>query len=851
MATLFQDLRYAARWLARNPGFTALAIITLGLGIGANTALFGVAHAVLLRQLPVRDPGRLVLFEWRAGEVFRTTGRRGSFVKGPPGTTGASVFRVDVYERMREARATGSKDPLQALFGFAPLYEVTASVDDRAEVVSGQVVTGAYFAGLGVQPILGRPIVEGDDRPGAAPVAVISHSFWQDRFAGDPAVVGKTVSLNRTAFTIVGVTPENFTGALQVDYRVSVTIPLAFEPIVLGENSAMRRRDKPPTWFLNVMGRLKPGATLADARESLNPAFQAAALELMPPPKKDNEPTRIQPKDYPGLIARPGGLGLMEERQRYSRAIYVLFAVVAVVLVIACANLANLLLARAALRRAEIRTRLALGASRARLIRQLLTESLLIAAMGGLAGVLFSVWGNGALAAIADPDSGILPDGVSAGLSSPVVGFAVVLTVATALLFGLVPAWGTSRFDVVTTLNQNRRTTSRSRLGGGLIALQVGLSVVLLSGAGLLLRTLHNLEKVPLGFNQDRLLVFTLRPEQGGYKGERLLQFYEELLARLDATPGVRAATFGRVPLIAQYTWNTNVLLPGETARSAGDHNVDLQMIRENFFETLEIPRLRGRAFTGRDDERAPRVGIVNQSFARRFFPNADPIGQRITDADDNREVEIVGVVGDTKYASQREEIEPLLYTPWRQEARNVGEMHFALRSAEDPSALARSVQRVVHDLDAGLPVTEIGTQVARSRATVGRERVYAQVLTFFGGIALLLAAIGLFGVLAYSVSQRTQEIGIRMALGARANDVVRMIVVQGLRPAVVGLILGLGGAVALARTVADLVYGIPASDPGTLAGVGVLLLGIAALAAFIPARRAARVDPLVALRTE
>jgi predicted permease len=432
-----------------------------------------------------------------------------------------------------------------------------------------------------------------------------------------------------------------------------------------------------------------------------------------------------------------------------------------------------------------------------------------------------------------------------------VIVFAGALTILTALLFGLVPAWGASRVDVVTTLNQDRRTASRSRLGGGLIALQVGLSVVLLAGSGLLLRSLYNLAKVPLGFNQDRLLVFTLRPEQGGYKEERLLRFYDDLLARFDALPGVRAATFGRIPLVAEYSWNTNVLLPGEVEHSAGDHNVDRQMIRENFFEALEIPRLRGRAFTAHDDERSPLVAIVNQTFVRRFFPNADAIGQRVTDIDEHREVEIVGVVGDTKYRNQRDDLAPLLYTPWRQETRNMGEAHVALRTDRDPSALASGVQRVVRDLDAGLPVTEIGTQVARSRATVGHERVYAQVLTFFGGLALLLAAIGLFGVLAYSVAQRTKEIGIRMALGARGTDVVRMIVVQGLRPTVIGLVLGLGAALGLGRTIADLVYGVPPSDPGTLAGVCVLLLSIAGLAAFLPARRAARVDPLVALKAE
>jgi predicted permease len=858
MSGVLQDLRYAARWLARNPGFTALAIVTLGLGIGANTALFGVVHAALLRRLPVREPGRLVLFEWRAGETFRTSGTRGSSVPLPPHVKGASVFRPDVYERMQEARTATppEKRPLQALFGFAPIYELTSRVGDRAEIIRGQAVTGGYFEGLGVRPLLGRALVESDDRPGAAPVAVLSHAFWKDGFGADPSVVGKVVTLNRTAFTVVGVTPPDFAGTLQVDYQPAVTVPLASEPVLLGADSGLRptglsQAGRPAIWFLNVMGRLKSGATLDEARQSLDPTFRAAALEVMPPPRRDGEPSRPASKDEPHLTAWPGGLGLMEHRQMYSRPMYALLAIVGVVLLIACANLANLLLARAALRRGEIRTRLALGASRGRLIRQLLTESLLIAIFGGLAGVFFAVWGEGALNAIAGPDARIVPSGLSAGLSAPVIAFAVALTLVTAVIFGLAPAWGTSRYDLSRGLAQNRRTASRSRLGGGLIAVQVGLSVILLSGAGLLLRTLHNLESVPLGFNQERLLVFGLRPEQGGYEGGRLLQLYDGLFARLDSLPGVRAATFGRIPLIAQYSWNTAILLPGETERSAANHIVNRQMIRANYFEALQIARLRGRAFTAADDERAPRVAIVNATLARSLFPGKDPIGQRVTEPDEKWEAEIVGVVGDTKYDSQRSEIEPLLYTPWRQDVRNVGEMYFALRTAEDPAALARTVERAVHDLDPGLPVTEMGTQAARSRSTLGRERVYAQILTFFGGLALLLAAVGLFGVLAYSVAQRTNEIGIRMALGASGHDVVRMVVVQGLRPAVLGLLLGLGAALALGRTIASVVYGIPASDPGTLAAVSVLLLSIAVLAAFVPARRAARVDPIVALRTE
>ena len=596
MSGVLQDLRYAARWLARNPGFTALAVVTLGLGIGANTALFGVCEAVLLRSLPVREPGRLVLFEWRAGEPFRTSGSRGPSTKTPPGTRGASIFRYDVFDRMRQARAAAPNGPLAEFFAFAPVYEITAIAHDRAQVIRGQAVSGTYFQGLGVRPIRGRGIVESDDRPGAAPVVVISHRFWREQFDGDPAVVGRPLTLNRTAFTVVGVNPSSFVGTLQVDYRPEVTVPLAFEPVLLGDASGLTPKDGRSRWFLNVMGRLAPGATAEQARESLAGVFQVAALDVMPPPTRDNEPARLAPKDYPRLIARAGGQGLMERRERYSTGIAALFAVVGVVLLIACANLANLMLARSALRAAEIRTRLALGASRGRLVRQLLTESLLIAALAGIAGVFFSLWGTSALAALSEGGVGILPSGLSGGLTWPVLGFTVGLTGLTALLFGSAPAWRASDLDLATGLKQNRRTMTGTRLGGGLVVVQVALSVLLLAGAGLLLRTLHNLSRVPLGFNQEQLLVFTLRPEQGGYKGARLLQFDDRLLARLDALPGVGAATFGLIPPIGEYSWNVNVLLPGEKAQTAPFHNVNRQMIRENYFQALEIPKLRGRS---------------------------------------------------------------------------------------------------------------------------------------------------------------------------------------------------------------------------------------------------------------
>jgi predicted permease len=852
MSTLFQDLRFAARWLRKNPGFTAVAVLTLALGIGANTALFSVVDAVLLKTLPVKDPARLVLLEWEAGSAFRTSGRRGSGSPHPEGTQGSSIFRYDTFERLRESwRQQAGNSPLSDLFAFAPLYDITAVAGGNAGIVHGEAVSGGYHAGLGVPFLLGRGIVTQDDAADATPVVVLGHTYWKQRLGGNPDILGQPLKLNQTAFTVVGVTAPAFHGALQVDYQPDVTVPLHFEPTLLGEDTGMARDGKPGIWWINLMGRLKPGATREQAARSLNGTFQAQALEIMPPPRRDGEPARLEPKDYPRLVAEPGGRGLREHRRSFARPISSLFLVVAAVLLIACANLANLLLSRAALRRPEIGARLALGAGRGRLVRQLLTESVLLAVLGGAAGTLFAVWGRTALLGLAAGDSRFMLD-LDRGLDARVLAFTLAISLATGILFGLAPAWRTTSLDLATTLRQCRRTTTTgSRLRNTLVALQVALSVVILAGAGLFLQTLYNLEGVRLGFNQEKLLVFTLQPRQAGYRDEGLLAFYGRLFARLDALPGVRAATFSAVPLIADYTWDTSVLLPGETPATAARHYSNLQTVRENFFEALEIPRILGRGFSERDDARAPRVAIVNQAFAGKYFRGQSPLGQRVRESEEDPELEIVGVVGDTKYDSQRKAIEPLLFTPWRQQGDSIGEMRFALRTASDPAALAETMRRVVREIDPNLPVTEVGTQEARSRENLSRERLYARLLTFFGALALGLAAIGLAGMLGYSVAQRTSEIGIRMALGARRPQVVRMIVLQGLRPTVAGLILGLAASLALGRLLANLVYGVGTSDPATLIAVATVLVAVAALAALLPARRAARVDPIVALRTE
>jgi len=863
---MLQDLRFGWRMLLKHKGFSVVAVLSLALGIGANTALFSVVDAVLLKTLPVKDPDRLVLFEWEAGRPFRTNGMRGTFSPSASGKQGASIFRYDIIERLQRTRQLSPEPQLTDLFAFAPLNDLTAVANEQAEIIRGQAVSGGYFSGLGLSPLLGRTITDDDDNPSAPPVVMLSHRYWQERFGSNPAAVGQRLKLNQTSFTIIGVTPPAFTGTLQVDQPPAVTVPIAFEPALLGERSGMAKPSRPHLWWIGLMGRLKPGATLEQARDSLTGTFQAAALEFMPPPRSERDVVQLDPKDFPRLTARSGSRGMMESRQLYSKTIFGLFIVVAVVLLIACANVANLLLARAALRGPEIGVRLAVGAVRSRVIRQLLTESLLLASIGGLVGIFFAFWSKSTIAVLTNRDSGFLPDNVDLNLNWRVLAFTFAVSLLTGVLFGLAPAWRSTRPDLATGLKHGRRSTGRlSRLGKGLVVVQVALSLLLLIGAGLFIRTLHNLQQVDLGFNQENLLLFSLQPQQGGYKDERLLKFYQQLFERLDSLPNVRSATFARVPLIAHYGWNTDILLPDETDKAAGAHITNRQMVRENYFATLEIPLLAGRAFTAQDNASAPKVAIVDQTFTRKFFPNGDVLGKHIIDNDSKHDVEIVGLVRDTKYASQRENIQPLMYTSWRQEIENVGEMYFSLRTTGAPTSLAATVRQVVRELDSNLPVTEVGSQTDRSQRSLGQERLYARLLGFFGALALILAAIGLSGVLAYSVAQRTNEIGVRMALGAQTASVVRMVIWQGMKLVFLGLGVGTLCWYALKRLMASEyfderawqrqmakeLYGVTGNDPTTFITIAALLAMVALIACWLPARKAAHVDPLAALRHE
>jgi predicted permease len=595
--------------------------------------------------------------------------------------------------------------------------------------------------------------------------------------------------------------------------------------------------------------------SVIEHRQARQAQAQATGGRALPPLKLE---------EFPRLMLESGSRGEMNTRTYYAPSLYLLLGAVGVVLLIACANVANLMLSRAASRHKEIGVRLALGASRWRLIRQLLTESLLLASLGGLLGVLFAIWIKDGLLAVSGW-GGARMRALEPQLNLRVLAFTLALSLVTGIVFGIAPAWRTTKVDLTPALKDAGRSSSsasRSLLSRSLVVTQVALSLLLLVGAGLFLRTLLKLQHIDPGFNPRNLLLFSVEPGLIGYKDEKLAQLYRQLAERLEAVPGVRSITFSRMALLAQGTWNSSVYLPGAVAGADGRIQPAgtgyRNMVRENFFEAMEMPLLAGRSLTTRDDERAPKVAVVNQTFASRYFPDENPIGKRFTfDSDKPGEIEIVGLVKDAKYARQRDEIPPTAYTPWSQELRNASGATFEVRTARDPASAVASIRQAASEVDAGLPLNNIRTQVEQADETISMERLFARLLSLFGLLAQQLAAIGLYGVLAYSVSQRTHEIGIRMALGASRADVLKMVIRQGATLTLLGVVLGLAGAYVLIRylqslmNLSNMLYGVKISDPLTYAIIAALLMLVAFVACFIPARRATKVDPMVALRYE
>lgn len=859
MNSLWQDLRYGLQMLLKHPGFTAIAVLTIALGVGANTALFSVVDAVLLKKLPVKEPDRLVLLNagWDR-EKFGPGGFNGSNARDPvTGLTVGTSFPGQTLTRFREH----TKDPqsvLSDVFAFGSV-DINLNTGGQAEVVNGQAISGNYYSALGVPAFIGRTITDTDDNASVTPVAVLSHHFWTTRFSGDRSVIGRQVNINNIAFTIIGVTPQGFAGTMQVGSSQDVSIPLAWEPQIAAERTMSRGAG---IWWLRIMGRLKPGATIEQAQSTLASAFQQSVIEHRAARQARTQSAlrTLEPNDYPRLGVDPGSQGEMNSRRSLKKPLRLLFGVVGLVLLISCANVANLLLVRATSRRKEIAVRLALGAGRGRLIRQLLTESLLLGTLGGGLGILFALWIKDGLFMVTDwggPEMGSL----DAYLDLRVLGFTVGLTLLTSIVFGIVPALRATGFDLTPTLKDTGRNSSaigRSLFSKSMVVLQVSVSVLLLIGAGLLVRTLQNLRHVETGFNVNNLLLFSVDPALIGYKEEKLGTLYKQMFARLEAVPGVESVTFSRQALLAQGATSSSVFLAGivgGNGRMVSQGDVYIHNVRENFLEAMGIPLLSGRTLSPQDDARTPKVAVVNETFAKMYFHNENPVGKRFSYDDEKPdEIEIVGLARDAKYTSQRDETPPTAYQSWAQTLRGMGYATFEVRTTGDPGSFVGAIRSALREVDSNIPLTNIKSQLERADETLAMERMFAKLLTLFGLVAQLLAAIGLYGVMAYSVSQRTQEIGIRMALGANRFKVLRMILKQGMALTAVGIALGLGCAYVLTKyleSLTSMLFGVKPRDPWTFGVIAVLLTAVALIATLVPARRATRVDPLVALRYE
>jgi predicted permease len=851
---MIKDIRFAMQMLVKHPAFTAVAVLTLALGVGANTALFSVVDAVLLKKLPVKDPERLVLLKasWN-GEKFGPGGFNGSNPTDPKtGLTTGSSFPIQTLTRLRQEQQAVSD-----VFAFSPMG-LNLNAGGQAEVVNGQVVSGNYFTALGVPAFLGRTITDADDNAGVTPVAVLSHHFWTNRFGGDPSIIGRQVNINSVAFTVVGVTAPGFIGTSNVGTEQDVSIPIAWEPQVAGEESNMRGAG---IWWLRIMGRLQPGATIAQAETTLAGPFQESVLEHRAGRQARTKTTlrTLQPGDLPRLLVVSGSQGEMDSRTGFAAPLHLLVGVVGLVLLIACANVANLLLVRGSSRRKEIAVRLALGASRGRLIRQLLTESVLLAVVGGALGILFAVWIKNGLLLVTEW-GGREMSALDPRLDLRVLAFTLGLSLLTGIVFGILPAIRATDFELTPSLKESRGASTasgRSWLSKSLVVVQVSVSVVLLIGAGLLIRTLRNLQHVPTGFNSNNVLLFDVDPGLLGYKDEKLATLYEQSSKRLEAVPGVQSVSFSRIALLSFGALTSSVYLPGEIGPDGKprESEAKVHVVRENFLSTMEIPLLMGRNVNEQDDARAPHVAVVNQSFVRAHFPNENPIGKHFSfDTADLNEIEIVGVARDAKYTSQRDEIQPTVFYSWRQWTPTVSSAVFEVRLAGDPMSYVASIRSAMQEVDRNLPLSQIRTQNQQADQTLAMERMFAKLLTLFGLIAQMLAAVGLYGVMAYGVSQRTQEIGIRMALGADRRKVLAMVVRQGMTLTAVGIALGLGGAYVSMKyleSLTGMLFGVKARDPWTFTFIATLLAAVALIACLVPARKATKVDPLTALRYE
>jgi predicted permease len=849
---MLADLRFALRQLAKSPGFAAVTILSLALGIGANTAIFSLVNAVLLRSLPVKNPGELVLFRYIEGPrgTLARAGENNGFNDPATGRFSSTSFSIATFAALR-----ANHPGLAEVFAFAPFSQITVAIDGQPEVVaSGQYVSGNYHAGLGVSAGLGRTLIPDDDQPAAAPVAVISDRYWENRFARDPAVLGQTIQINQVPVTLVGVTPPGFAGAMQVGDTADISVPLALHARL--QPGAATGRAQPWYWWIRIMGRLAPDANAAQTRANLEPLFQNSAREGWLAGRAASYATGDGTMPgLPALALEPGGQGENDTRRRYTPSLRVLVGLVGLVLLAACVNVANLLLARGAARRREIALRLALGASRGRVVRQLLAESLLLAFLGALLGAALACWSRGLLLSLrvlgSSPQTSAALD---LRLDGRVLGFTVAITAATALLFGLAPALRATRVNLKEELQGGARTLgagSRSRLSQSLMIIQIALSLVLLVGTGLFVRTLRNLQTVDPGFNPHQLVLF--RVNAVGYADDQSAALHARLRERLERLPGVRAVTFSRVALLGDGRMSRRVAVPGTTPDPGQSPNINVNALAPNFLRAMEIPLLLGREFTDHDAASAPKVAIVNQAFARRFFGDESPLGRRIefgnTPNASAASVEIVGGARDAKYTGLREVSPATIYLPAPQLPGSTA--NFALRVSASPASLIAAIQGAVREIDPSLPVINLRTQDEQIDRLNSQERLFAHLSGFFGAVALALACVGLYGLMSYQVLRRTGEIGLRMALGALPAQVLGLILRESLTLVGLGVLAGVALALGATRWLSSLLFGLSPTDPIAYGGSALLLLVVALVACLLPARRAAKIDPMVALRTE
>jgi predicted permease len=852
---LVQDLRFGLRMLRKNPGFTAIAVLTLALGIGANTAIFSLIDAVMLRPLPVLHPQELVVFTWEARQSPETESFYAwsgcpskAFGSKKPIPAGCS-FSYPMFEQMR-----AEKNIFAGVFALVPASQLGVSIDGNASFADGELVSGDFFPALGIRAALGRVLGVSDDGATASPVVVLSYSYWKRQFGGAPSAVGKSIVVNGIPFTIVGVAPPAFLG-LDPGIVHDMWLPLSTQARVV---QLVRKVSDPASWWLMIGARLQPRVTIAQAEAAAQVIFTRGVTSGASP--------LLKPVDAPQLELVNGAHGLASLRQNFGDTLFLLMAAVGLVLLIACANVASLTLARTAAREKEFAMRFALGAERWRIIRQLFTESLIMAAAGGLLGIVFAYLGASSLTAFLS-SNWYFPLEINVHPDWRVLGFTLALATLTGILFGLAPALRSTRINVAPALKKSAAGPPGTALigrrfgvGNVLVVAQVALSILVLVGASLLARTLINLATMNVGFDAHNVVLFGVAPELNGYKGARLASLTSELQRRLRAVPGVTSVGYSAVPLLSGAYGTQDIYFASEPDQS---QQVDVLNVGPNFFETMRIPLLAGRTYAAHDFEYAAEKQanvvilkhpsgrrfsvIVNQAFALRFFGKQNPVGQLIgTEKGTPPNMEIVGVVGDTKYSSLRKGIEPTLYFPMQP-----GGGTFEVRTASDPKAIIPSIHGVVKSVDSNLPIMQLRTQTEQINRAIFQERLVAWLSGAFALLALVVACIGLYGLLAHEVARRTHEVGVRMALGASPPEVLALVLGRGIRLVALGVAIGIGTALGLARYLQSLLYGVRPIDPLAYATVTILLLIVTFGACYVPARRATKVDPMVALRYE